>query len=685
MFSLSAAYKEVMTRRALILVPALLSLALPAASVGSSTAKSSRLQSFGSCGQLLGYVKQQALPIVQPWGLGASYSKGALPPSRATVPSAAATADGGTSATPEYSTTNVQEEGVDEPDIVKSNGSTIFVLNQNTIRAVDVRGTKPRLVGSLELTSGFGSELLLYGNHLLVLSRGGTFIEPLPAVARMIAPIRPSQSVLTDVDVTDPSAMKVLRTMTLDGSSYLSARLISSTVRVVVSSAMPYRLEFPTPSPGTPQSSADSIAKNRATVSSSGVSSWLPRYTVQRRGAKSTSRSLVQCRNVMRPPSFSGLGLLTVLTIDLSKGLDPVDSDAIVTDGRIVYASPNSLYVATESWADRPLPATPNEAPPNVTTEIHKFDISEPTQTEFRGSGEVPGYLLSQWSLSEYGGNLRVASTEAPAWWGGNPALENTSSVSVLQEQGGKLATIGSVGDLGRGERIYAVRFIGDTGYVVTFRQVDPLYTLDLSNPQHPAVLGELQIQGYSSYLHPVGDNLLLGVGQDASAEGRLLGSELSLFDVSNLRKPVRLFQKALGPGNSEAEYDHHAFLYWPKTGLVAVPVQTYSTDPAVPQTPFVGAIGFRVSRQRGIEELGRISHTNPAANNNVAIRRSLVVGDTLYTVSDLGVQANNMATFSLAGWAGFPQPEPQPIPVPSPGPVPVPGIGRGGVGTAVS
>ena len=151
----------------------------------------------------------------------------------------------------------------------------------------------------------------------------------------------------------------------------------------------------------------------------------------------------------------------------------------------------------------------------------------------------------------------------------------------------------------------------------------------------------------------------------------------------------MRLYQKQLGPGNSAAEYDHHAFLYWPKTGLVAVPVQTYSTDPSQPQTPFVGAIGFRVSRAQGIQELGRVSHSAPGSAA-VPIERSLVVGSTLYTVSNLGVQANNISTFANVGWAGFPQPapqpEPQPVPLPrpTPGAQPVPKAGAGGVGTAV-
>ena len=166
------------------------------------------------------------------------------------------------------------------------------------------------------------------------------------------------------------------------------------------------------------------------------VASWLPSYRIKRAGAKpGKARPLVQCRHVRRPTAFSGLGMLTVLTVDLTKGLQPVDSAAVMTDGRIVYASPESLYVTTERWADRPDPDKPTEEQAGAQTEIHKFDISSPTKTQYRGSGRVSGYLLSQWSLSEYRGVLRVVSTESPAWWGAGGETE--SFLTTLRPSGG--------------------------------------------------------------------------------------------------------------------------------------------------------------------------------------------------------------------------------------------------------
>ena len=148
---------------------------------------------------------------------------------------------------------------------------------------------------------------------------------------------------------------------------------------------------------------------------------------------------------------------------------------------------------------------------------------------------------------------LRVVSTESPAWWGSGGETE--SFLTTLRPSDGTLVQAGRVGGLGKGERVYSVRFVGDTGYVVTFRQIDPLYTLDLSRPEQPRVLGELKIPGYSAYLHPIGEDLLLGVGQDVDEKtGRPLGTQLSIFDVSDLRKPTRLHTQHLGQGWSEAE-----------------------------------------------------------------------------------------------------------------------------------
>jgi uncharacterized secreted protein with C-terminal beta-propeller domain len=627
--------------------------AAPGRTGAAAVASASRLVSFRSCGDMLGYVRSQAAPLVGPWGFGGvSFARGTLPPGVAAPATAATTAGATPTEGVDYSGTNVQEQGVDEPDLVKTNGTTLFAVSGARLNAVDVTQARPRLLDTLKLDGGWSHELLLAGDRLLVLSRGGYWLTPRPALAAIAMPYFPSSSVLSEIDVSNPKALRLVRTLTLDGA-YVDARLVGSTARIVVSSQVPTTLPFEQPTDSTDAALATARDHNRAVVRSSSLESWLPTYRIKRAGrAAQAARPLVQCRNVDHPPKFSGLGMLTVLTVNLAKGLEPVDSVGVMTDARIVYASPDNLYLATERWASRPLPATPTEPPPSVSTAVHRFDISDPAHTRYRGSGQVSGYLLNEWSLSEYRGVLRVVSTDAPAWFGSSDST--ASSLTTLRLGAGGLDQIGRVGNLGKGERVYAVRYVGPTAYVVTFKQVDPLHTVDLSDPARPRVLGELELPGYSAYLHPIGGDLLLGIGQDVD-QGRPVGTQLSLFDVSDLRHPTRLAHATLGPGWSESESDHHAFLFWPRTGLVVVPFDQR-------------AVGYRVGRTRGIELVGRIEH--PASTTaSAAIRRSVVVGNSVLTVSDAGVASSSLASLAAQGWAPFPQPEPVPVPVPTPTP----------------
>jgi hypothetical protein len=435
--------------------------------------------------------------------------------------------------------------------------------------------------------------------------------------------------------------MRVVRTERIPGA-YLTARLSGASARVVISSP--------------PAAFAQAGLRRR-------LGGFMPSYTfVDRRRNRRVRRRIVACRSVRRPPVFSGLDMLSVLTIDMSKGLPAVDAVSVLAGGGIAYASPDSLYVATQRWT--PEPETPGLPPSRAFSTIHKFDISRADRTRYRGSGTVPGFLLNQFSMSERKGVLRAASTEDPLWWQGPQRPQSESFVTTLAERDGALRRLGRVGGLGRGERIYAVRFIDDAGFVVTFRQTDPLYTLDLANPRRPRVRGELKVLGYSAYLHPIGKDLLLGVGQDATEEGRRLGTQLSLFDVSNLSRPVRLANRSIGEGSSSGvEFDHHAFLWWAPAKLAVIPVQSFGSGAPVPlagpvppgmavQQGFVGAIGFRVSRE-GIAEVGRASHD--AGPYPAEISRSLVSAGSLFTLSYTGLEAEDLATLADRAWVAFP------------------------------
>jgi uncharacterized secreted protein with C-terminal beta-propeller domain len=572
---------------ALVALPALIGLPVAAAPADAKPRAAKRLVQFDSCRALLGYTRGVPLPPVafRPdirVGGGEGRRDGEAP-----VPAAGE----------DSSTTNVQEAGVDEPDTVKTDGRTIFAIARGALHAIDARAETPKLLATVPLPESGEPTMLLQGKRVLVLGSG------------------PRGTRFTEIDVSDPARPEVLRIEDVDGA-VVDARLTGRTARVVVSS-------YPRAVYGSP------AARSRP-------AGWLPKRKLTNVRSGRTATRRVACREVRRPSVFSGSDMLTIYTVDMTKGLPAVDVDAVFATGETVYASQSSLYVATQRWLGVA-----------GSTSIHRFDTADPDRTFYAGSGTVPGTLLNQFSLSEDKGVLRAATTVGFG-------EEAESRVTTLTAAGGRLVQRGQVGGLGRGERIYAVRFIGDVGYVVTFRETDPLYTVDLSDPAQPRVRGELKIPGYSAYLHPVADDLLLGVGQEATDDGRVQGLQLSLFDVSDLARPVRVQQAQLGTrfSSSEVEWDHHAFLFWPATKLAVLPMESGR---------FRGALGFRIDRASGIAELGRISHAAAGASWGPSVRRAVVVGDRLFTLSDLGAKASGLADLGDRAWVAFPRTGQQP------------------------
>lgn len=652
-------------RRRLTCVAILLAVAVGAQAPGAGAADAGAavrakpkrgLKAFASCSSLVAYgrryahdpavaggvppraIPQAVTPLAQDLGATRTTGAGEAAPLAAPVPAADSTGD-------DFSNTNVQEQGVDEPDFVKTDGRHAYLVAGGRVLAYDLAGDTPALVGSITV-GGTPQELLLRGRRLLVIGTAqGASPGPLaegPARAISLPYEVPSAVQLTELNVEKPAAMSVARTLTVDGQ-YVSGRLTGGTARVVLNTPPDLGVAEPRP-----------------------LDAFVPETTIVSNISKRTfRRRLVPCDDVRRPGSYSGLDLLTVMTIDLDRGLYSVDRDAVIAGAQVVYASQGGLYVVSQRYV--PSLDSPQDVPARMTTEIHRFDTSKPDRTTYRSSGSVPGFVLNQFALSEHDDALRVATTEEPLWFGGAQQRDSESGVSVLREEGAKLVTVGRVGGLGKGERIYAARFIGDTGYLVTFRQVDPLYTLDLSDPRAPKAVGELKIAGYSAYLHPVGEGLLLGVGQDATDAGIRKGPQVSLFDVSDPAAPKRLHQRVLGDqgASTEAEWDHHAFLWWAPERLAVLPLQQHgveSTTGPVPApaptaraaaaTQFAGAVGLRVERA-GIAEVGRAAHGT--APSQTVVRRSLVARGRLITVSDRGIGSHKLSDLSALGFSAFP------------------------------
>ncbi|MGI9019159.1 MAG: beta-propeller domain-containing protein [Solirubrobacterales bacterium] len=619
------------------------------AGLGPDPAAAADLRPFDSCEELLAYADDHR------WAAGGYYPGGPIAledtvarEGVAVDAMAAGAAETAAPVGPGETGTNVQEAGVDEPDLAKLQDETLFVLTRGKLEALDVSGASPEPLGRLELGGDrhvYGAEpqLLVAGDRAVVITAEATGPEWSPATR------------LLEIDISDPAALKLVRTSEIEGA-FVSGRLTGDVVRLVLTS----QVDFPRPAgegeePSEPQAGATGATGPVGPDPSN--PGWLPQVTVTDAATgESATAALFGCDAVAYPREFAGLGLLSVLTLDVG-ATEAADTDVVMTNGETVYASPTGLYVATQSI---PEPDPVGEiaraigsdvvgsdvvVPPSfkARTLIHRFDTTEAEGTEYAASGEVEGRLLDQFSMSEHEGHLRVATTTGDAWAEGQG--ESESGISVLDIEGEGLETVGEVGGLGRGEEIYAVRFLGDAGYVVTFEQTDPLYAVDLSDPTAPETTGELKIPGYSAYLHPVGDGQLLGIGQAGTAAGLTTGAQASLFDVSDPADPTRAAKLDLAGGDwgqSAAESDHHAFLYWPGERLAVAPVASYGPG------GFRGAVAMRVGADGTLAELGRLE------DDGGEIRRMLVAGERLVTVTNSAVTLRALDGLETTGTAAL-------------------------------
>ncbi|MCQ0004846.1 beta-propeller domain-containing protein [Actinomadura madurae] len=581
-----------------------------------------RLVAYDGCGKLLDELRKATVDRVGPTGLDGM----PVLPADGTwalgkVPGGAESRAQGQA--PPHSTTNSHEAGADEPDLVKTDGRRIIALADGRLRVIDPATRK--VAHSLELpgeTRYGNGQLLLSGDRVLVMSRQQRAIpvdRPGPGAGPLPVPEQLMRLTLVDV----AGAPKIIGSMT-STADYLDARQSGSTVRVVVQSRP--RIDFPG------RGDADkATSENRNAVWAAPLEAWLPAFETD---AGQTYRA--PCDQVSRPSAYAGSSMLTMLTFDLSKGLGDPQPIAVTAEGSTVYGNGKSLYVT--GTPPQPFTRSPQKRV-QPRTDIYKFDVSGAGRPRYVASGSVKGSLLNQYSMSEHEGNLRIATTTSRPVPGDR---SSQSSVYVLAQRNASLTEIGRVDGLGKGERIHSVRFIGAGAYVVTFRQTDPLYTLDLKDPRRPRLTGELKITGYSAYLHPTADGRLLGVGQDADTSGRTSGLQISLFDVSG--EPRRVGARKLPGTSSRAEFDPHAFLYWPETGLTVVPVLR-------PGRGAAEALVLKVAGTR-ITETGTVRHPGRPSRNGVD--RSLLVGGTLWTFSDGGAHATDASTLKGGDWLPY-------------------------------
>ena len=548
-----------------------------------------------------------------------------------------------------YSTTNVQVAGVDEADFVKNDGTRIFTLSGQTLYAVQSWPPQSLAVkGTLDL-EGWPSSMFLDGDRLVILS--GIWSQqagPMPMGAGLM-PIfyGTADTKITIVDVSDLANPRVSSELKLPGSSS-GARRVGDSVRVVLSDGVrwPDGLQWWPPYDDRLYRDHDLWVaaidqledQNESIIRKTPLQKWFP--------------GEYSCSDFYLSNAPERLGLVTVATLDLAHP-DRVSRASIVGEAGIVYATAEHLYIASEHWwwwwwsGERDY------------TYIHEFDISDPSSAGYVGSGGVEGHVGDQFAMDEHEGYLRVATSTQTRSSDPNAVhgVDVSSRLTVLAPKDGELAKVGELAPIEDNERLMATRFTGATGYAVTFRNIDPLVTLDLSDPAHPRKIAELTIPGFSTYLQPIDATHLLAIGEDMSVDAHGIpdwshqSMQLSLFDVSDLSHPVRTANTVVGTAwaSSEAMWDHHAFNWY--QGLLAIPFSDWT---AGSWDGFVSDVRiFGVDPATGIKPLGALGIGDVYVKQGYGdwtwywrpwVRRSVLATDQggavfVYAVSDAGIR----------------------------------------------
>jgi uncharacterized secreted protein with C-terminal beta-propeller domain len=663
---------------------------------GVGRAAADELPQFGNCDEFTAYMRGLAENEATAYGIGGGpvmyknapqTAEGTAPASDSragAVPGAAPVGNGPTG-------TNVQEQGVDEPDIAKIDGNRVLSLVNGKLTVVDASGTKPKLASTYSFPEGqYPNELLVLHKHRVMILGTGYEQQSDPTVeggtadtagkrAPGVAPeyYRPASPyvVLTMLDLTDATRPRVVRIEKITGS-YITARLTDGVARIVLTSQP--RIAFSPPREGEPEALAE--ARNKEAARNAKAEDFLPERQILDRAGKLLKKGpLLGCGAVRHPAVQSGLGIISVLTLDTENGGQTFDSgrgQGVVSNGELVYASADRLYVATTDggWnSPRPVDVTPNTQPreQEVRTRIHAFNVTGRNDSPYVATGSVPGFLFGRWALSEWKGDLRVATTTGQPW-AQQDGTPSQSSVVVLDEHGDQLRRVGSVSGLGKGEQIRAVRWFDDIAAVVTFRQTDPLYLVDLADPAHPAVRGELKVNGYSAYLHPVGDDHILGIGQDADDTGRVSGLQVSDFDLSNLAKPTRDSAIGYGRGWTDVENDSRAFTYLPGRRLAVLPAWVTQQVPCPPDAQcytaegkpgFVGEIQVPAALGISVGADGTLKRAGKFVADSY-ILRVLPIGDRLVAITGNSIVFLDPDTFAPTGAVKLTQDQPKPVPM---------------------
>jgi len=522
--------------------------------------------------------------------------------------------DGGVGDAPaSYSETNLQEEGVDEADLVKTDGRYLFTLaDGHLVTSLAWPHTDAEELSRIAI-DGTPDGIYLYGSTVVALSRVRETARPRSGASTVINEHEP-RTLVTIVDVATPTHPEVIRETYVEGRFEATRRIGS---RLFLVTYQDLRVT-------DGASSVRSARKRLRQTQPADWLSWAADHKLVDGTWVSDEDAVCDCSDVWVSDREGGTYLTTVMSLDLDDPMSNFAGESVVGEAETVYASTNAIYIAATEYTQGPFPSIDGA----LDTILHKFDIgANDPHPSYAASTKVSGTLSDEFALSEYDGVLRVATTQQE--W---PV---SAEVHTLREQDGAFELLDSLVGLAEGEEIFAARFLGRLAYIVTYEvlQGDPLFTIDLSDPSDIQQAGALEVTGFSTYLHPMGEDHLLAVGmdQDDSWDWKLA---VSLFDISDIHNPQLADRVMLDASESEALNEHHAFNYFADQDALAIPSWSSGGDPVL-ELLHVTTAGLSHTGQIAQDDV--LTSFDAEAWACAPVRRSVIMDRYAYAIGSAG------------------------------------------------
>lgn len=530
----------------------------------------------------------------------------------------------------DYSKTNTQVQGVDEADIVKTDGTYIYYLTNEKLTIINTENaSQMKEMSTIKFDETFTpEEIFLNNDKIIVIGKRYEYDKTERKIGIDEDYLYPNYMDKTYTsaklyNVKDKINPTLERTVEVEGD-YLTARMIGSNVYIASNKYIYY-----------------AYICNTYKSTELNEDDFKPHYLDT---ATSNETKSINFDCIYYIPEFEDTNYLNIVAFNITNNQE-ANVESYLGAGEEIYASKENLYVTKTKYDYERKNKT------SITTEIYKFNLNNANCT-FAKAGDVPGSVLNQFSMDECNGYFRIATTDSTSW----NSESNTNNLYVLNEN---LETIGKIEGLAKGERIYSVRFMGNRAYMVTFVETDPLFVIDLSNPTTPTVLGELKIPGYSKYLHPYDETHLIGIGEDTEVVNygygdRVVtnGMKMAMFDVTDPNNPQELYNAKIGEKGTYSEllYNHKALLFSKEKNIIAFPISITDNDYKV---TFQGAIVYGVSLEKGFELKTKISNSATDYDRYYSrnrVERIIYIKDTLFTLSNGLIKAVDLNTFETKG-----------------------------------